>query len=155
MAALARDGAEALAGLRVQPDPARNVAWYRSDVTSSGSTAYLYLGKLGDGASTLRLVVRYDTPRGVDLSRCVALVDGKEVGAFVPAPDSYEKSPDGSVLQVADIHFDDVRPVVLAMVRGQSAIVRAGDGSEIRLDRSALEEMRAVLSAYLHLQGQP
>ena len=57
----------------------------------------------------------------------------------------------GSVL--ADTHFDDVRPIVLAMINGQSAVIRTGDGAEIRLDRAELDEIRRVLSAYLRLQG--
>lgn len=55
--------------------------------------------------------------------------------------------------QLADIHFDDVRPAVLAMINGQSAVIRTADGKEIRLGRAELDEMRRVLSAYLHLQG--
>jgi uncharacterized protein (UPF0216 family) len=57
------------------------------------------------------------------------------------------------VRQIADIHFDDVRPIVLAMISGQTATIRTTDGAEIRLDRSELDEMRRVLSAYLHIQS--
>jgi hypothetical protein len=39
------------------------------------------------------------------------------------------------------------------MINGPSAVIRTTDGAEIRLDRSELDEMRPVLSAYLHLQG--
>ena len=55
--------------------------------------------------------------------------------------------------QLADIHFDDIRPAVLAMINGQSAVIRTADGKEIRLGRAELDEMRRVLSAYLHLQS--
>lgn len=54
--------------------------------------------------------------------------------------------------QLSDIHFGEVRTTVLAMIKGQSAVVLTADGSEIHLGRSELEEMRKVLSAYLHLQ---
>jgi hypothetical protein len=57
-------------------------------------------------------------------------------------------------MQLADIHFDDVRPLVLAMINGQAAVIRTTDSAEIRLGRPELDDMRRVLSAYLHLQGQ-
>jgi uncharacterized protein (UPF0216 family) len=39
------------------------------------------------------------------------------------------------------------------MISGQTATIRTTDGAEIRLDRSELDEMRRVLSAYLHIQS--
>jgi hypothetical protein len=47
-----------------------------------------------------------------------------------------------------------VRPLVLAMINGQAAVIRTTDSAEIRLGRPELDDMRRVLSAYLHLQGQ-
>ncbi len=70
-----------------------------------------------------------------------------------PAPNRIDQPTDGSVLQLADIHFDEVRPIILALIEGQSALIRTGDSTEIRLDRPELEEMRRVLSAYLHIQS--
>jgi hypothetical protein len=81
------------------------------------------------------------------------MVDGVEVGSFSPAPNRTDQPSDGSVRQIADIHFDDIRPIVLAMISGQTATIRTTDGAEIRLDRSELDEMRRVLSAYLHIQS--
>jgi hypothetical protein len=123
-------------------------------VPANGSTAYLYLGKLGDaGASTLRFVVRYEGRKQANLVSCAVMVDGVEVGSFSPAPNRTDQPSDGSVRQIADIHFDDVRPIVFAMLNGQSAVIRTGNGAEILLERAELDEMRRVLAAYLHLQG--
>lgn len=153
LASLASEGEQAITGLQVQQDIHHGTAWYQGRVPARGSTAYLYLGKLGEGASTLRFVIRYQGTRRADLGRCTVFVDGTEVGSFTPAPNSIDQPPDGSVLQLADIHFDEVRPIILAMVEGQSAVIRTNDGAEIVLGRAELQEMRKVLAAYLHLQG--
>jgi hypothetical protein len=81
------------------------------------------------------------------------MVDGVEVGSFSPAPNRADQPSDGSARQLADIHFDDVRPIILAMIEGRSATIRTNDGAEIRLGRAELAEMRKVLAAYLHLKG--
>jgi hypothetical protein len=81
------------------------------------------------------------------------MIDGAEVGSFSPAPKRADRPADGSVPQLADTHFNDVHPMVLAMIDGSSAVIRTADGKDIRLHRSALEEMRRVFSAYLHIQG--
>jgi hypothetical protein len=81
------------------------------------------------------------------------VVDGAEAGSFALIPNKFENLPGGNVMQLADTHFDDVRPIVLAMINGQSAVIRTADGTEIRLGRAELDDMRRVLSAYLHLQG--
>ena len=155
MAALAMEGAQALGGLSAQSDVHHGATWLKGNVPSEGSTAYLYLGKLGEtGASTLRFVVRYEGKQPANLGSCTVIVDGVDVGSFSPAPNRVDPPADG-VRQLVDIHFDDARPVVLAMINGRSAIIRTADGKEIRLDRAELDEMRRVLSAYLHLQGQP
>jgi hypothetical protein len=154
LAALASEGGKAFASLQAQEDIHHGAAWYQGNVPARGSTAYLYLGKLGEGSSTLRFVIRYQGTRRADLGRCTVLVDGVEVGAFTPAPNRIDQPTDGSVLQLADIHFDEVRPMILAMIEGESATIRTSDGAEIRLDRVELEEMRKVLAAYLHLQGR-
>jgi len=153
MSDLASHGASALSGLAHQSDVSHGATWLKGNVAASGSTAYLYLGKLGEGASTLRFVVRYEGPRPAQLGNCTVIVDGAEAGTFSPAPNKFENLPGGNVMQLADIHFDDVRPLVLAMINGPSAIIRTADGAEIRLGRPELDEMRRVLSAYLHLQG--
>jgi len=153
MSDLASHGASALSGLAHQSDVSHGATWLKGNVAASGSTAYLYLGKLGEGASTLRFVVRYEGPRPTQLGNCAVVVDGVEVGSFSLAPNKFENLPGGNVMQLADIHFDDVRPLVLAMINGPSAIIRTADGAEIRLGRPELDEMRRVLSAYLHLQG--
>jgi hypothetical protein len=156
MAALAMEGAQALGGLSAQSDVHHGATWLKGNVPPEGSTAYLYLGRLGEtGASTLRFVVRYEGKQAANLGRCTVIVDGVDVGSFLPAPNRVDQPSDGSVRQLADIHFDDARPAVLAMINGQSAIIRTADGKEIRLDRVELDEMRRVLSAYLHLQAQP
>lgn len=155
LASLAGEGGQAFAGLQVRHDIHHGTAWYQGNVPARGSTAYLYLGKLGEGASTLRFVIRYQGARRADLGRCTVFVDGSEVGSFTPSPNRIDQPIDGSVLQLADIHFDEVRPIILAMIEGQSATIRTGDGAEIRVGRSELEEIRRVLAAYLHLQSQP
>ena len=155
MAGLAADGRRALSSLNPQTDIHHGATWFQGVVPADGSTAYLYLGKLGEGASTLRFVIRYQGTRRADLGRCTVLVDGTEVGSFTPAPNRIDQPTDGSVLQLADIHFDEVRPIILAMIEGQSVKISTGDGAEVRLGRSELEEMRRVLSAYLHLQSKP
>ena len=153
MAALAEQGAQAFLSLTAQSDLHHGATWFQGAVPSEGSTAYLYLGKLGEGgSSTLRFVVRYEGKQPTNLGNCTVLIDGAEIGSFAPAPNRVDQPADG-VRQLADIHFDDVRATVLAMINGQSAVIRAADGKEIRLDRAALDEMRRVLSAYLHLQG--
>jgi hypothetical protein len=155
LTALAAQGAQALSGLNPQSDIHHGATWYQGAVVAKGSTAYLYLGKLGEtGASTLRFVVRFEGRKPADLGLCTVVVDGVEVGSFSPAPNRADQPSDGSVRQTADIHFDDVRPIVLAMINGQSAVIRTSDGTEIRLGRAELDDMRRVLSAYLHLQGQ-
>ena len=155
MAGLAAEGSQALSSLSPKSDIHHGATWFQGSVPDDGSTAYLYLGKLGEtGASTLRFVIRYEGKQRADLGNCVVIVDGGEVGSFSPALNRVDQ-PDDGVRQLADIHFDDVRPIVLAMINGQSAIIRTADGKEIRLDRVELDEMRRVLSAYLHLQGQP
>ena len=153
MAALAKEGAQALSALSPQADIHHGATWFQGAVPSEGSTAYLYLGKLGEGgSSTLRFVVRYEGKQPANLGNCTVLVDGAEIGSFAPAPNRVDQPADG-VRQLSDIHFDDVRSIVLAMINGQSAVIRTADGKEIRLDRAALDEMRRLLSAYLHLQG--
>jgi hypothetical protein len=156
MKALSGQGASALAGLGSQADVAHGATWFQGSVPAQGSTAYLLLGKLGEaGASTLRFVLRHQGQRAANFIGCTVSVDGNEVGSFSPAPNKFEKLPDGSVLQIADIQFEDVRPIVLTMINGQSAVIRTGNGQEIRVGRSELEDMRRVLSAYLHLQASP
>jgi hypothetical protein len=154
MAALAEQGAQALSALSRQADIHHGATWFQGTVPAEGSTAYLYLGKLGEGgSSTLRFVVRYEGQQPANLANCTVMIDGTEVGSFSPAPNRADQPADGSVRQLADIHFDDVRPMVLAMINGPSVVIRTADGKDIRLDRAALDEMRRVLSAYLHLQG--
>jgi len=156
MTEIAAQGAQALPALKAQPDLYHGATWYQGKVPADGSSAYLYLGRLGDeGASTLRFVVRYEGRQPANLGNCTVLVDGAEVGSFVPSLNRVDQPSDGSVRQLADIHFDDVRSIVLAMIDGQSAVLRTADGKEIRLGRAELDEMRRVLSAYLHLQAQP
>lgn len=156
MAALATEGAQSLGGLNAQSDVHHGATWLKGNVAEDRSTAYLLLGKLGEGgASTLRFVVRYQGRSPADLTRCTVFADGAEAGSFSPSPNRADQPGDGSVVQLADIHFDDVRSAVLAMVNSQTAAIRTADGKEIRLRRMELEEMRRVLSAYLHLQSQP
>ena len=156
MAALAMEGAQALGGLSAQSDVHHGATWLNGNVPPKGSTAYLLLGKLGEGgASTLRFVVRYEGKQPANFGGCTVIVDGTDIASFSPAPNRVDQPSDGSVCQLADIHFDDVRPAVLAMINAQSAVIRTADGKEIGLGRAELDEMRRVLSAYLHLQGQP
>lgn len=155
MAALSEQGASALAGLAAESDLAHGATWFKGDISARGSTAYLLLGKLGDnGASTLRLVVRFQGRRPVDLSTCNVLIGGKKIGSFSPEPNGVDQPGDGTVVQLADTHFDNVRPAVLAMISASSAVIRTADGAEIQLNRTQLEEMQRVLSAYLHLQSR-
>jgi len=154
MTVLAAEGARVLGGLSAQSDVHHGATWFQGKVPSEGSTAYLYLGKLGEGgASTLRFVVRYEGKQTADLSNCAVIVDGAEVGSFSPAPNRVDQPSGGTLRQLADIHFDEIRSAVLAMINGRSAVIRTADGKEIRLGRAELDEMRRVLSAYLHLQG--
>jgi hypothetical protein len=153
MSRLADDGAQVMSGLGAQSDVAHGATWFKGDGAATGSTAYLYLGKLGEGASTLRFVVRHEGPRAAALGNCTAIVDGVEAGSFALIPNKFENLPGGNVMQLADAHFDDVRPIVLGMINGQSAVIRTSDGAEIRLGRAELDDMRRVLSAYLHLQS--
>ena len=154
MSELAAQGAQAFSGLSPQSDIHHGATWFQGAVPADGSTAYLYLGKLGEaGASTLRFVIRCEGAKPADLSRCTVMVDGVEVGSFSPAPNRADQPSDGSARQLADIHFDDVRPIILAMIEGRSATIRTNDGAEIRLGRAELAEMRKVLAAYLHLKG--
>ncbi len=154
MSELAAQGAQAFSGLSPQSDIHHGATWFQGAVPADGSTAYLYLGKLGEaGASTLLLIVRHEGKRFADLGTCTVMVDGLEVGSFAPAPNRVDQPPDGSVRQLVTIHFDQVRPIVLAMIDGQSAVIRAADSTEIRVGRAELAEMRKVLAAYLHLKG--
>jgi len=154
VAALAEQGAQVLSTLSPQADIHHGATWFQGSIPATGSTAYLYLGKLGErGSSTLRFVVRYEGRQPADLANCTVVIDGAEVESFAPAPNRIDQPADGSVRQLADIHFDEVRSAVLAMINGQSAVIRTADGKEIRLGRAELDEMRRVLSAYLHLQG--
>jgi hypothetical protein len=154
MSELAAQGAQAFSGLSPQSDIHHGATWFQGAVPADGSTAYLYLGKLGEaGASTLRFVIRCEGAKPADLSRCTVMVDGVEAGSFSPAPNRADQPSDGSARQLADIHFDDVRPIILAMIEGRSATIRTNDGAEIRLGRAELAEMRKVLAAYLHLKG--
>ena len=156
MAALANQGAQAMGGLSAQSDVHHGATWFKGNIPAERSTSYLLLGKLGEGgASTLRFVVRYEGKEPANLGSCTVIVDGADVGSFSPAPNRTDQPEDGSVRQLSDIHFDDVRPIILAMINGQSAVIRTADGKEIRLGRAELDEMRSVLSAYLHLQAQP
>lgn len=156
MTALAAKGSQAFSSLSPLADVHHGATWFQGSIPATGSTAYLYLGKLGEGgSSTLRFVVRYEGRQPADLANCTVLIDDAEVGSFALAPNRVDQPADGSVRQLADIHFDDVRPAVLAMINGQSAVIRTADGKEIRLDRAELDEIRRVLSAYLHLQGGP
>jgi len=156
MSTLATEGAQSLGRLSAQSDVQHGATWLKGNVAEDRSTAYLLLGKLGEGgASTLRFVVRYQGRSPADLTRCTVVADGAEVGSFSPSPNRADQPGDGSVVQLADIHFDEVRPAVLAMINGQSAVIRTADGKEIRLGRAELDEMRRVLSAYLHLQACP
>jgi len=155
MAALAIEGSQALGGLSAQSDVHHGSTWLKGNVPDARSTAYLLLGKLGEGgASTLRFVVRYEGKQPANLGSCTVIVDGVNVGSFSPAPNRVDQPADG-LRQLADIHFDDVRPIALAMINGQSVVIRTADAKEIRLGRAELDEMRRVLSAYLHLQAQP
>lgn len=155
MAALANEGSQALGGLSAQSDVHHGAIWLKGNVAEDRSTAYLLLGKLGEGgASTLRFVVRYEGKQPANLGSCTVIIDGVDVGSFSPAPNRVDQPADG-VRQLSDIHFDDVRPMILALINGQSAVIRTADGKEIRLGRAELDEMRRVLSAYLHLQAQP
>ncbi len=155
MAALAREGARAVGGLSAQSDVHHGAMWFKGNVPTERSTAYLLLGKLGEGgASTLRFVVRYEGKQPANLGSCTVVVDGDEVGSLSPVPNRVDQPADG-VRQLADMHFDDVRPIIFAMINGQSAVIRTADGKEIRLGRAELDEMRRVLSAYLHLQAAP
>jgi len=154
MAALAAQGSESLGSLETQSDVHHGATWLKGTVPANRSTAYLLLGRLGEGgASTLRFVVRYQGARPADLSTCTVAVDDAEVGSFSPAPNRADQPGDGTVVQLADVHFDEVRPLVLAMINGQSAAIRTADGKKIPLNRDDLDEMRRVLSAYLHMQG--
>jgi hypothetical protein len=154
MAALAIEGAQALGGLSAQSDAHHGATWLKGNVPTGRSTAYLLLGKLGEGgASTLRFVVIYEGKQPANLGNCTVVVDGADIASFSPAPNRVDQPPGGSVRQLADIHFDNIRPAVLAMINGQSAVIRTADGKEIRLGRAELDEMRRVLSAYLHLQS--
>ena len=156
MASLAMEGAQALGGLSAQSDVHHGATWFEGNVPTGRSTAYLLLGKLGEGgASTLRFVVRYEGKQPANFGGCTVIVDGTDIASFSPAPNRVDQPSDGSVCQLADIHFDDVRPAVLAMINAQSALIRTADGKEIGLGRAELDEMRRVLAAYLHLQAQP
>jgi len=156
MAALAAQGSESLGSLEAQSDVHHGATWLKGSVPANRSTAYLLLGRLGEGgASTLRFVVRYQGSRPADLSTCTVAVDGAEVGSFSPAPNRADQPGDGTVVQLADVHFDDVRPMILAMIEGQSAVIRTADGKDIALDRDNLNQVRRVLAAYLHLQARP
>ena len=156
MASLATEGAQTLGGLSAQSDVHHGATWLKGNVPPKGSTAYLLLGKLGEGgASTLRFVVRYEGKQPANFGGCTVIVDGTDIASFSPAPNRVDQPSDGSVCQLADIHFDDVRPAVLAMINAQSAVIRTADGKEIGLGRAELDEMRRVLAAYLHLQAQP
>lgn len=155
MTALAAEGSQAFSSLHPQADIHHGATWFQGSITAEGSTAYLYLGKLGEtGSSTLRFVIRYEGRQRADLGNCAVIVDGTELGSFSPAPNRVDQPAD-SVRQLADIHFDEVRPMILAMINGQSAVIRTADGQEIQLDRTELDEIRRVLAAYLHLQAQP
>jgi len=154
MSALAAEGAHVLPGLETQTDTTHGATWFKGNVPAQGSTAYLYLGRLGErGTSTLRFVVRYQGAQPADLSNCSVLVDGAASGGFSPAPNRADQPGDGTVVQIADVHFDEVHATVLSMIAGQAAVIRTADGKEIRLGRAELGEMRRVLSAYLYLQA--
>lgn len=155
---LAREGERLLPSLSRQQDTAHGMTLYGGFVPASGSTAYLICSKLGEGAASLRLVIRSVGASWLNVSSCTVKVDGREVGSFVPAKGKLEKLEDGKVIEFLDVGYDEAAPVILSMLDGNSATISlqgANGTSEIALGAAELGEMRKVLAAYEYLQTAP
>ncbi len=152
------EGEKILPSLAHQQDSRHNATWFKGAVPATGSAAYLYCGRLGDGAPLLRFVIRYIGPSAINIKSCSVNADGKEVGRFVPSKISADRLPGGKTMEVADIGFEAVRPLVLAILGEKSAeigLIGANGRAQIRLDEAQVNEMRKVLAAYEYLRAAP
>lgn len=153
---LAAQGESALPFLTSQNDVSHGTTWFQGNTPAEGSAAYLVCGKLGQqGAVSLRLVIRHAGKTWLNVSECTVSVDGQDAGAFVPAKGKLEKLPDGRIIEFLDAGFEEVRPVILAMLSGESATIHlqgANGSADIVLNGPQLAEMRKVLAAYEYLK---
>ncbi len=155
---LAREGERLLPSLSKQQDIAHGTTWYQGSVPTEGNTAYLYCGKLGQGATVLRFVMRRTGDAWLDASGCSVEIDGREAGSFVPNKVKLEKLPDGRVSELFDADFLQVAPIIHAMLDGNSATInlQGTNGiAQIVLGPGEIAEMRKVLAAYEYLQAAP
>ena len=153
---LAREGERLLPSLNTQQDVAHGTTWYQGAVPSEGNTAYLYCGKLGQGATVLRFVMRRTGDSWLDASGCSVEIDGRQAGSFVPNKVKLEKLPDGRVTETFDADFLQVAPIVLAMLDGNSATINlqgTNGTATIILGSDQIAEMRKVLAAYEYLNS--
>lgn len=145
-----------LPSLSSQQDIAHGTTWYRGSVPAEGNTAYLTCGKLGQqGAAILRLAIRHAGKTWLNVSECSVSVDGQDVGSFIPAKGKLERLPDDRIIESLDAGFEEVSPVVLAILAGKSATIHlqgANGNADVVLDEAQIGEMRKVLAAYEYLK---
>lgn len=153
---LAREGERSLPLLNTREDVISGTTWLGAAVSAEGSAVYLMLGKLGAGATTLRLVIRRVGKDWFNASSCTVEANDREVGTFTPNKVRVEKLPNGRVVQLFDAGIEDVRPMVLAILDAPSARFRLlGEGGTEVIDVNAYEiaEMRKVLASYEYLNS--
>ena len=153
---LIAEGEKVLPSLDHQQDARHNTAWFKGAAPGDRSAAYLYCGRIGDGAPVLRFVVRHIGASPINLKSCSVSVSGRDLGTFAPTKISIDRLPGGNAMEVADIPFDTVRPMVLAILGEKSAeigLLGANGRAQIRLDETQINEMRKVLAAYEYLNA--
>ncbi len=152
------EGEKILPSLEQQQDARHSTTWFKGAVPATGSAAYLYCGRLGGGAPLLRFVIRYIGPSAINIRSCAVNADGKEVGKFVPSKISIDRLPDGKTMEVADIGFSEVRPIVFAILGSKASeitLLGANGRAQIRLDEAQITGMRKALAAYEYLRAAP
>ncbi len=150
------EGEKILPSLDCQQDDRHSTTWFKGAVPGDRSAACLYCGRLGNNPPVLRFVVRHIGASPINLRSCSINVSGRDLGSFVPTMISIDRLPGGKAMEVADISFDAVRPLVLAILGEKSAVidlVGANGRAQILLDEAQINEMRKVLAAYEYLNA--
>jgi hypothetical protein len=155
---LIASGAAILPHLSKHSDAAQGADWFQGQVSTEGSTAYLLLGQLGAGASTLRFVIRYRGPRWLGIDRAELSVEGQPTASFALARMRVEKTADGGTEELLDIHADEIRPQLDAFVAsGQARLELIGSEGRTTVvlgPRDAAEAGR-LLASYEFMRNRP
>ena len=155
---LIASGEVILPGLSKRSDIAHGADWFQGQVSSEGSTAYLLLGKLGEGASTLRFVIRYRGPRWLGINRAELSVDGQPAASFAPARIRVEKTADGGTEELLDIHADEIRPQLDAFVASGHArleLIGSEGRTTVVLGPVDAAEAGRLLASYEFMRNRP